>query len=115
MATRQMHRIAGKPYNLLKKVEIPVELQVKDHGAFLNEFSSQPTPGQSGTKSDTEMILNLTLMHLLMTVVVIQITTLSYQNIEWMLSYLKGHHLLNGCRIRQVRIKLCLIQRFCLN
>ena len=41
MATRQKHRIAGKPYNLRRKVEIPVELQVQDDGAFLNEFSSQ--------------------------------------------------------------------------
>ena len=38
MATRQMHRMAGKPYNVLRKVEIPVELQVKDDGAFLNEL-----------------------------------------------------------------------------
>ena len=43
----------GKPYNLRRKVEIPVELQVQDDGAFLNEFSSQPTPGQAGSKSDT--------------------------------------------------------------
>ena len=54
MATRQKHRMAGKPYNLHRKVEIPVELQVQDDGAFLNEFSSQSTPGQSGLKSDTE-------------------------------------------------------------
>ena len=46
--------MAGKPYNLHRKVEIPVELQVQDGGAFLNEFSSQPTPGQSGSKFDTE-------------------------------------------------------------
>ena len=55
MATRQKHRMAGKPYNLRRKVEIPVELQVQDDGAFLNEFSSQPTPGQSGSKSDTDI------------------------------------------------------------
>ena len=47
--------MAGKPYNLRRKVEIPVELQVQDDGAFLNEFSSQPTPGQSGSKSDTDI------------------------------------------------------------
>ena len=46
--------MAGKPYNLLRKVEILVELQVQDDGAFLNKFSSQPPPGQSGSKSDTE-------------------------------------------------------------
>ena len=34
--------MAGKPYNLHRKVEIPVELQVQlqVHGAFLNKFSS---------------------------------------------------------------------------
>ena len=55
MAARQKHRMAGKPYNLRRKVEIPVELQVQDDGAFLNEFSSQLTPGQSGSKSDTDI------------------------------------------------------------
>ena len=47
--------MAGKPYNLHRKVEIPVELQVQDDGVFLNEFFSQPTPGQSGSKSDTDI------------------------------------------------------------
>ena len=46
--------MAGKPYNLCRKVEIPVELQVQDDGAFLNEFSSQPTPGQSKPDTDIE-------------------------------------------------------------
>ena len=55
MATHQKHRMTGKPYNLRRKVEIPVELQVQDDGAFFNEFSSQPTPGQSGSKSDTDI------------------------------------------------------------
>ena len=55
MATRQKHRMACKPYNLRRKVEIPVELQVQDDGAFWNEFSSQATPGQSGSKSDTDI------------------------------------------------------------
>ena len=55
MATRHKHRMAGKPYNLRNKVEIPVELQVQDDGAFLNQFSSQRTPGQSGSKSDTDI------------------------------------------------------------
>ena len=32
-----------------------MNLQVQDDGAFLNEFSSQPTPGQSGSKSDTDI------------------------------------------------------------
>ena len=47
--------MAGKPYNLHRKVEIPVELQVQDDGAFLNEFSSQPIPRQSGSKSDIDI------------------------------------------------------------
>ena len=38
-----------------RKVEIPVELQVQDDGAFLNEFSSQPIPGQSSSNSDTDI------------------------------------------------------------
>ena len=49
--------MAGKPYNLRRKVEIPVELQVQDDGAFLNEFSSQPSPGQS--KSNTDIDSNI--------------------------------------------------------
>ena len=55
MASRQKHRMAGKPYNLRRKVEILVELQVEDDGAFWNEFSSQPTPGQSSSKYDTDI------------------------------------------------------------
>ena len=47
--------MTGKPYNLRRKVEILVELQVQDDGAFLNEFSSQPTPGQSSSKYDTDI------------------------------------------------------------
>ena len=46
--------MADKPYNLCRKVDIPVELQVPDDGTILNEFSSQPTPIQSGSKSDSE-------------------------------------------------------------
>ena len=49
--------MAGNPYNFRKKVEIPVQIQLEDDSAFLNEFASQPIPGQvSGSKtgSDTE-------------------------------------------------------------
>ena len=46
--------MAGKPYNLHRKAEIPVELQVQDDGAFLHEFSSQPTLGQSKVDTDIE-------------------------------------------------------------
>ena len=57
MAAKQKHRMAGNPYNLRKKVEIPVQIQLEDDSAFLNEFASQPIPGQvSGSKtgSDTD-------------------------------------------------------------
>ena len=57
MAAKQKHRIAGNPYNLRKKVEIPVEIQLEDDSAYLNKFASQPTPGQvfgSKTGSDTD-------------------------------------------------------------
>ena len=53
--SRDGNRMTGKPYNLRRKVEIPVELQVQDDGAFLNEVSSQPTLGQSGSKSDVDI------------------------------------------------------------
>ena len=57
MATKRKHNIADNPYNLRKKVEIPIELQLEDDRAFLNEFASQPPPGQasrSNIRSDTD-------------------------------------------------------------
>ena len=57
MAAKQKHRIAGNPYNLCKRVEIPEQIQLEDDSAFLNEFASQPIPGQvsdSKTGSDTD-------------------------------------------------------------
>ena len=57
MAAKQKHRIADNPYNLRKKVEIPVEIQLENDRAFLNEFASQPIPGQvsrSKTGSNTD-------------------------------------------------------------
>ena len=53
-----------------------------------------------------KVMLNLIMMRLSMTVVVIHFMTLLCQNIGWMLGNLEGHHLLNGCRIPQIRIKL---------
>ena len=47
MAAKQKHRTAGYSYNLRRKVEIPIELQLNNDNAFLNEFASQPEPGQS--------------------------------------------------------------------
>ena len=38
--------MTGNPYNLRKKVEIPVQIQLEDDSAFLNEFASQPILGQ---------------------------------------------------------------------
>ena len=42
MAAKQKHRTAGNSYNLRRKVEIPIELQLNNVNAFLNEFGSQP-------------------------------------------------------------------------
>ena len=55
MAAKQKHRTAGNSYNLRRKVEITIEFQLNNDNAFLNEFASQPEPGQSSkSKSDTE-------------------------------------------------------------
>ena len=56
MAAKQQ-QVTGNPYNLRKKVEIPVQIQLENDSAFLNEFASQPIPGQvsrSKTGSDTD-------------------------------------------------------------
>ena len=54
MAAKQKHRTVGNSYNLCRKVEIPIELQLNKDNAFLNEFGSQPEPGQSSkSRSDT--------------------------------------------------------------
>ena len=55
MAVKQKHRNAGNSYNLRRKFEIPIEVQLNSDNAFLNEFASQPEPGQSSkSRSDTE-------------------------------------------------------------
>ena len=55
MAAKQKHRTAGNSYNLRQKVEIPIELQLNNDNTFLNEFASQPEPGQSSkSRSDTD-------------------------------------------------------------
>ena len=54
MAAKQKHRTAGNSYNLRRKVEIPIEVQLNSD-VFLNEFASQLEPGQSSkSRSDTE-------------------------------------------------------------
>ena len=60
MAVKQKHRTAGNSYNLRRKVEIPIELQLNNDNAFMNEFASQPEPGQSSkSRSDTQSINQL--------------------------------------------------------
>ena len=55
MAAKQKHRTAGNSYNLRRKVEIPIEVQLDNDNVFLHEFASQPEPGQSSkSRSDTE-------------------------------------------------------------
>ena len=55
MAAKQKHRTAGNSYNLRRKVEIPIELQLNNDNTFLNEFAFQPEPGQSSkSRSDTD-------------------------------------------------------------
>ena len=55
MAAKQKHRNAGNSYNLRRKVEIPIEVQLNSDNAFFNEFASQPEPGQSSkSRSDTD-------------------------------------------------------------
>ena len=55
MAAKQKHTNAGNSYNLRWKVEIPIEVQLNNDNALLNEFASQLEPGQSSkSRSDTE-------------------------------------------------------------
>ena len=55
MGAKQKHRTASNSYNLRCKVELPIEVQLKNDSAFLNEFASQPKPGQSSkSRSDNE-------------------------------------------------------------
>ena len=55
MAAKQKHRTACNSYNLRRKVEIPIELQLNNDNTFLNEFASQPEQRQiSKSRSDTD-------------------------------------------------------------
>ena len=55
MRAKQKHRTASNSYNLRHKAELPIEVQLKNDSAFLNEFASQPKPGQSSkSRSDNE-------------------------------------------------------------
>ena len=55
MVAKQKHRNAGNSYNLRRKVEISIEVQLNSDNAFLNEFPSQPEPSHtSKSRSDTD-------------------------------------------------------------
>ena len=54
MPARQGQKRPGNTYNLQNRVEIPIELQVSDKGALLNDFSAQPTLGQVLPSWDTD-------------------------------------------------------------
>ena len=58
MAAKQKHRNAGNSYNLCRKVEIPIEVQLNSDNAFFNEFASQPEVQNLGLI----LILNLILV-----------------------------------------------------
>ena len=57
MAVKQKHRMAGNPYNLCKKVEIPVEIQLQDDSAFLNEFHVSGHTKISCTKRQLQSLI----------------------------------------------------------
>ena len=58
MAARRKHKQASNPYNLRKKVEIPVELQIENDSTFLHEFSQSGSVSRSDTDSDIESIVD---------------------------------------------------------
>ena len=58
MAARKKQKQASNPYNLRKKVEIPVELQVENDHTFLNEVSRSGSVSLSDTDSDIESIVD---------------------------------------------------------
>ena len=55
MAARKKQKQASNPYNLRKKVEIPVELQIENDHTFLNEFSRSGSVSRSNTDSDKNL------------------------------------------------------------
>ena len=58
MATRKKQKQASNPYNLRKKVEILVELQIENDHTFLNEFSRSGSVSRLDTESDIELIVD---------------------------------------------------------
>ena len=57
MAAGKKQKQASNPYNLRKKVEIPVELQIKSNHTFLNEFSGSGSVSRSDTDSDIALLV----------------------------------------------------------
>ena len=58
MAAQKKQKQASNPYNLRKKVEIPVELQIENDHTFINEFSCSGSVSRSDTESDIESLLD---------------------------------------------------------
>ena len=54
MAANQKHRTTGNSNCFCEKVEFLIEIQLDNESAFLNEFSSQPEPGKSGSNSGSD-------------------------------------------------------------
>ena len=63
MAARKKQKQASNPYNLRKKVEIPVELQIENDHTFLNEFSRSGSVSGSDTDSDIESLVDTIVSH----------------------------------------------------
>ena len=59
MAARKKQKQASNPYNLWKKVEIPVELQIENDHKFLNEFSLSGSVSRSDTESNIESLVDI--------------------------------------------------------
>ena len=60
MAAKQKHRTAGNSYNLRQRVQFPIEIQLDNYSALLNEFVSEPARSKFGSDtSDTDTSIDL--------------------------------------------------------
>ena len=60
MAAKQKHRTAGNSYNFRQRVDFPIEIQLDNDSALLNEFFSQSLGSKSGSDaSDTDTSIDL--------------------------------------------------------
>ena len=57
MAAIQKHRNGGNSYNLCQRVEFPIEIQLDNDSALLNEFASQPAGSESGSDTSDTLVL----------------------------------------------------------